>query len=366
MFRAFLESMSCCSVDQRSLCDALFERRKMPVSKKTPVSKDVSPPVDIVDPKIQAVIEQVRLCLPDRKMTQWQLSWCSPEIVQVYLKGRKGDVLAASKILAEALQWREQYKDILSGSRVPVWQSDFRILARAETGHPIIYLCYRHQMFPNVQAIVEHGAYVLEAAVHSMRGDARQFDIIIDCYGFNHTHLDPRPIVPLMKMIQQPYRDRLRTAIFVGAPSAFNLLYRVGSRLVNENTRRKAMFASPEEAVAHVAKTGGGEAARTLKGVLSLNREGMDCQPGEIEGRKMPSEVDDAVSLFQDARRQLGSGPADVHPHAEGSMAEAKVTVPSSRWCCRRRRSQPGETRCANNWQASGFMRLKLVWHALG
>lgn len=360
MFRACMESLSCCSGDRRSLCDALVDETKSPSNKASSSDK-------AVDPSIQAVIEHAQHLLPGHKMSEWQLSWCAPETVQLYLEGRKGDVHAAAKILAEALQWREQHKEILSGSRVPVWQSDFRIVARAESGHPIIYLCYRHHVPPNVQLVLEHGAYVLEAAVHSMRGEARQFDIVIDCHGFNHTHLDPRPLAPLMKMIQQPYRERLRTAMFVGAPSAFSFVYRVGSRLVNENTRRKAMFASLDQAVAHVHRTAGGEAAQRLKDVFELNRQGEDCQPGEIEGRKLPSELDDAAVLFEGARRRLGTA-SEIGREGSEEVAEEEeeLKAPSSsssaaRWCCRRRRvAKQGST------QASGFLKLKLIWHALG
>eukprot|EP00449_Zooxanthella_nutricula_P006440 CAMPEP_0198512886 /NCGR_PEP_ID=MMETSP1462-20131121/15726_1 /TAXON_ID=1333877 /ORGANISM="Brandtodinium nutriculum, Strain RCC3387" /LENGTH=82 /DNA_ID=CAMNT_0044242299 /DNA_START=45 /DNA_END=290 /DNA_ORIENTATION=+ len=82
----------------------------------------------------------------------------------------------------------------------------------------MVYLCYRHHVPPsNIQAIVEHGAVVLEHAVRALRHGAEQFDVLVDCYGFNATHLDCRSLVGILRMIQQPFRDRLRTAIFIGA-----------------------------------------------------------------------------------------------------------------------------------------------------
>jgi hypothetical protein len=283
-------------------------------------------------------------------------------------------VLLAAKILAEALQWREQHKDILSGSRIPVWQSDFRVLARAESGHPLIYMCYRHNLVPNPKLILEHGAAVLEAAVHGMRGAAQQFDIVIDCYGFNYTHLDPRALPPLMKMLAQPYRDRLRTVIFVGASSAFNVLYRVGCGLVSEKTRRKAMLASPDKAVAHIAQTGGGEAAQTLKDILALNRRGTDCQPGEAMGRRMPSELAAAELLpaggtggspvvmagSAESSAPGRSGAAELRP-VEAEHAPGVAPLP--RWaCCRRRRAKLDSSQGVAGLPVS---RLRLLWQAL-
>merc|ERR1712125_157296 len=98
-------------------------------------------------------------------MTDWQRSWCTPENIELYLRGRKGDVLAAAGIVAQTLQWREEHQEVMSGARVPRWQSDFRVLARCDSGHPLVYLCFRHHLpTSNVRAIVEHGACVLEAA----------------------------------------------------------------------------------------------------------------------------------------------------------------------------------------------------------
>lgn len=107
-------------------------------------------------------------------------------MLRLYLKGRKGDVSKAAEILARALQWREQYRDVLSGVRVPKWQGDFRILSLAYDGHPLLYLhlaalifivtkglrCCRHQTHAfNISDTLEHVA--VAARLERKSGDFR-------------------------------------------------------------------------------------------------------------------------------------------------------------------------------------------------
>jgi len=295
MLRACVQALSCCSGDRHSL-EALFN--------DTPTHSEASPCNDLGNSKLRDVVTLAEDLLPGRQMSAWQRSWCTAETVQIYLRGRQGDVHAAAKILADALEWRGRNQDILSGSRMPQWQSDLRVLTRAESGHPILYICFRHVVAGNIAETLAHTALALEAGVLSLRGGAQEFDIIVDCHGFGPQHLDPRPLLPFMAMIKQPYRDRMRSAILVGAPMAFNFLYKVASRFANEKTRRKAKFMSVEEAVTHFRCIAGRDAARVVEGIMASNRQGMDCQPGEVKGRHLPSELDDIASPFRRSSAQ--------------------------------------------------------------
>lgn len=313
-------------------------------------------------PTISEVVALAEDLLPGRRMSAWQRSWCTAETVSRFLRGRGGDVRAAAKILAEALAWREKHKGILSGSRTPQWQSDLRVLTRAESGHPIIYMCFVNVVGGNVAETVAHLAVALEAGVLSLRGGAQQFDVFADCHGFGPQHLDPRPLIPLMKMLKQPFRDRLRTVVVIEAPLAFSLLANV-CRQLNPTLARKTKFLSSEEAVAHVRRTGGIEAAQTVQGIIALNRQGTKGQPGETKGRQLPSELDDAANLFcNSAAREVlpeGGQLSGKVAHAAGldhgstgqgslrisarsrrllELHLASEEVTTSRWgCCRRR-----------------------------
>mmetsp|Transcript_49817 Transcript_49817/g.125489 ORF Transcript_49817/g.125489 Transcript_49817/m.125489 type:complete len:389 (+) Transcript_49817:62-1228(+) len=287
MLQFCVQAISCCSGDRHSL---------VPLNDDTPTNSEASICSDSESLKCREVVALAEDLLPGRQMSAWQRSWCTAETVQIYLRGRQGDVHAAAKILAEALEWRGRNQDILSGSRMPQWQSDLRVLTCAESGQPILYICFRHVVAGNIAETLAHTALALEAGVLSLRGGAQEFDIIVDCHGFGPQHLDPRPLLPFMAMIKQPYRDRMRSAILVGAPMAFNFLYKVASRFANEKTRRKAKFMSVEEAVTHFRCIAGRDAARVVEGIMASNRQGMDCQPGEVKGRHLPSELDDAAS----------------------------------------------------------------------
>jgi len=243
--------------------------------------------------KVKAVIEKAEQLLPGRKMSEWQRSWCTRETVEIYVRGRDGDTEKAAEILAEALSWRAQYQEVLSGARVPRWQSDFRVLARAESGHPILFCCLRHVMVGDTQATIESMAVVFEEGVRSMRGDAKQYDVVLDIHGFSFRHMNPSPMIPFFRMMRQPFRDRLRTIILVGASRAFSFLTQMTRPMMDEKTHKKVIFKPPTEAVAHVSRVAGNKAGQTLQAMLDLDREGKDCQPGEIPGRRMPSELDD-------------------------------------------------------------------------
>mmetsp|Transcript_49816 Transcript_49816/g.125485 ORF Transcript_49816/g.125485 Transcript_49816/m.125485 type:complete len:389 (+) Transcript_49816:62-1228(+) len=287
MLQFCVQAISCCSGDRHSL---------VPLNDDTPTNSEASICSDSESLKCREVVALAEDLLPGRQMSAWQRSWCTAETVQIYLRGRQGDVHAAAKILAEALEWRERNKDILSRSRTPEWQSDFRVLTRAENGRPILYTCFRHISAGNVEETLAHQAAVFEAGVLSLRGGVQDFDIIVDCHGFGSQHLDPRPLLPFMAMMKQPYRDRVHTVLMVGAPFAFNFVTTLVFRCISEKTRRKGKFLSVEEAVAHIRCTGGIDVARVVQDIMAFNRQGTECQPGEAHGRHLPSELDDAAS----------------------------------------------------------------------
>mmetsp|Transcript_64628 Transcript_64628/g.179769 ORF Transcript_64628/g.179769 Transcript_64628/m.179769 type:complete len:370 (+) Transcript_64628:81-1190(+) len=228
--------------------------------------------------------------LPGGRMTAWQLDWCTPDHVEIFLRARDGNTRKAAEILAKTLLWRETHKDVLIGSRVPCWQGDMRVLARSDDGHPMIYFCASSQpRFPSCQSTIEHMAAVLEAAVQAMRSDAATFDFVADMHGFRiSSNLDPRPTVGLMDMLKQPFRDRLRHGVIVDAPRAFAALWNIAAPHMATATRKKIRFLSHAEAVHQLAEEVGAEPCRVLQDVMAGNRRN-----GSPDPRKLPSELID-------------------------------------------------------------------------
>lgn len=342
----FLKNFACCSGEerpQRTLSREGLSFRSKP--RTWNVSTHLSADEDVVDQDVAAVLEATRALLPNQHMSAWQRDWCTPETVRIYLRGRDGNVAKAAEILAQALKWREENKEILSGARVPEWQSDFRVLTRGTDGIPLIYMCYQHQVTPNVKKICEHGAVVLEAAVRSLPKGVEQFDVFIDIFGFSARHLDARALFGLMKMIQQPYRDRLRTGYLIDAPRAFSSVYALGSKLVNEKTRKKGVFVTPEEAVAHVLATGGAVASEKLQEAIQWNRKNVGCNPGAVFGRRLPSELPDTPALstpFHAKAQKDVVAKADAKGASDAVVVatEGKVKATRTGLCCRRRGKQ--------------------------
>lgn len=220
-----------------------------PLSPLTGVVIDIAP--EPLSEELEQVVELARAHLPNGELTPFQRSWCTPENVGVYLRGRKGDVHAASQIFAKAIKWRQDHYEVLSGVRQPNWQGDMRVLTRGHQGNPVVYLCFRHQpRRPVASDALDHAAAVLEAAVRSLEGDATKLDAIIDCHGFRiMSNLDPRPVIGLLEMVQQPFRERLRSVLMIDAPSAFKPVWKIISGAISEVTRKKIQFIDGEDMV---------------------------------------------------------------------------------------------------------------------
>jgi len=252
-----------------------------------------APSVDVVDERlVPKVFDAARRLLPNGTMTEWQESWCTPEIGALYLRSRGGDVHRAAEGLAYALQWREERREVLVGERIPEWQGDMRVLARGLSGHPIIYTCFRHQPpKSSVEDTVEHFGVVLEAACLAMRKDALTFDMVLDCHGFRLArNLDPRPTVALTEMLKHPFKGRLRAGFIVEAPLAFNAMWKVGARAMSETTRQKMRFVTKQEALAELKISGGDVAALTVERVMEGNR----TSGGPAISPRQPSEIDES------------------------------------------------------------------------
>merc|ERR1712060_567617 len=113
---------------------------------------------------------------------------------------------------------------------------------------------------------------------------------------------NPAPMLALMRMANQPYRDGLRTAIIVDAPQSFQLLWRAAKPLLSEKTKQKIRFLSREEAFQLLIKLNGLNAAQAVDRVMRLNRGAEGCR-----GNNFPSELGDDDADVDD---QEGNGQA--------------------------------------------------------
>eukprot|EP00929_Paragymnodinium_shiwhaense_P032676 TRINITY_DN18081_c0_g1_i1.p1 TRINITY_DN18081_c0_g1~~TRINITY_DN18081_c0_g1_i1.p1 ORF type:complete len:316 (+),score=28.55 TRINITY_DN18081_c0_g1_i1:73-948(+) len=244
---------------------------------------------DLDEDPTRAVVELASRSLPGGRMTAWQAAWCTPKTVSIYLAGRQGNVDRAAEILTETLLWRERYRDVLDGTKTPVWQGDMRVLRLSDERRPIVYAWAGSQ--PDKGDAIsqnEHTALVLESAVKAMADDIKHLDAVWDFHGFQlRRHLDPRPVIGLAEMIKQPYRDRLRVGIVVSAPRTFGMLWKLFSAVMSESTRKKIRFYSYEEACGALDDVIGPQAATHVRHVMAANRSGKPIQV------RMPSELVD-------------------------------------------------------------------------
>lgn len=274
------------------------------------------------DAKIAETFRLAEGLLPGRRMTAWQRSWCTRAEVGRFLRGRRGDPAAAAAILAQALRWREDNKEVLSGARQPRWCLDLRVLTCGSMGYPIAYNSFRSDLLDpskTIKETIEHATAVMEAMhLEAKRNGVAQGDAVWDCHAFSlASWWNPAPLRALIKMAMQPYRDCLRTALIVDAPASFEAVWRVASSLLDEKTRSKMRFVSQEEAVRLIAATHGAKAAQKLDKVMQMNR-----QPEGCKDRKWPSEVE--------AESKQGSWPgstAGQHGHVSLMAAAAHAAA---------------------------------------
>ncbi|CAJ1339978.1 unnamed protein product [Effrenium voratum] len=131
---------------------------------------------------------------------EWLEKWCTDQVLESFQHASSKE--SGMNSLATALNWRKKYRAVLTGAKTPCWQGDMRVVARADSGHPVIFMSMLHQPSSASSAsTVEHMAAVLEAACEAAIGGAWGFVVVCDCRGFQLSkNLDPRPAIAAMEV----------------------------------------------------------------------------------------------------------------------------------------------------------------------
>jgi len=208
------------------------------------------------------------------QLSAWQQQWCTPEVLQLHLDARDGDVNKAAEILSEALQQRDDFQEVLSCARQPCWQGDARVLARGDDGHTCIYFCFKNQADrPTARESVETMAQVLEVAVQQLQGHATTFDIVCDVHGLKLSrNLDPRATLGFASLLKHSFRDRLRLGIIIDSGLLFGSLWRVFAPAMPAKTREKIVIASGPEALRKLSEVAGSSVAAAVEKQMLANR----------------------------------------------------------------------------------------------
>lgn len=228
------------------------------------------------------VVEKAAARLRGGRASDWQADWCTQTLVQMHLDSKGGDVEKASETLAEALRVRDQFRDVLSFVRQPVWQGDIRVLARDESGHTCVYFCMKNQVdHPDNRATIEGIALVLEVAVRQLRGEAKTFDVVCDCHGLRLSrNLDPRPSIGFAALLKHVFRDRLRLGVVVDPGAVFHTMWRAFAPALPARTREKIVLAPAPEALRRLGEVAGRPVRDAVAGQMEANRApGPSTQP---------------------------------------------------------------------------------------
>lgn len=241
--------------------------------------------------KIGELIKMARKTLGIAVFSPMQAEWCRPERVQNYIDARPEELERSSEIFCQALKWRGEHEALLSGEANPAWSNDLRVLTRGQDGTPVMYMCFGEQVAKASASTEQHVALVLEKGMSLVRPGSRRLDCVIDCHGFRTLeNLDPRPLVASILVMRHPYRNCLRSAIIVDAPSSFSVLWRALQRFVSPEVRQRVHFMNKIEAEALINSRMGSRAGHKILEVMERNRS----HPSRAfaASYKIPSEID--------------------------------------------------------------------------
>jgi len=281
--------------------DRDLERHTLGSSGRDLQAITMNSPLEVESSLVQLVVEGAARRLENRRLTDFQRQFCTPENVKRYLDARDGRVSDASEILADALKMREEAKDVLTFVKEPKWSSDFRVLARGEDGHTCAYFCMRSQpSYTSPQMALDSIFQVLEVAVKQLANGATTFDIICDWHGFQlRKNLDVRVAMAFARVLKNPYRDRLRMGIVVDPGFMFTRFWKAFAPGLPKKTREKIVMASREEALSKLSQLGP-SVATAVEQAMTVHRSNLDVKP------RQPTELDDVTSGsgFQEVARE--------------------------------------------------------------
>lgn len=180
-------------------------------------------------------------------------AWCDDACVRRFLRAHQGHASKASRMLRNTLVWRQAVRP--AEQRCPIcikepFSHSLRIVGFDTFRQPVIYTCFsqaydRHghpdEVLQHVIYELEKAAKILQAQTKALVSNAERWVVFVDFAGYSWRDNHPKPGVALAKLLNH-YPDRLASIVLYGAPSFFDLLWRMIRHLLNEETKAKVRF----------------------------------------------------------------------------------------------------------------------------
>jgi hypothetical protein len=283
----------------------------------------------------EALLSEMREAFKSREMDD-DLMALDDATFRRYLRARKGDVIAAQKMLEESLAWRKDFE--VSQLLTPSWiktlekeTSTGKMYCRGydRDGHPLLYMKPRYENTNEYDGNLKNLVYNLERCIKAGASVSQEkLVLLIDFAGYSTLNAPPmKTSKATLSILQNQYPERLHSAYICRAPWIFSAFWTMISPFIDPVTYAKIKFVNgtPEEIGTTLTSATGaniapevlevdlGGADRTLYsgGVyLGLSKE----RPATLEkGAKLPHTVKEALPAFKSVlgedvtKEELGS-----------------------------------------------------------
>jgi len=184
-----------------------------------------------------------------------------------------GDVGKCASRMKQALQWRDQKRELIS-SRDFLVGCDERVIGADLAQRPVVYLCMKNQMFSGAKCLDQKAVTMLQA-VENMPEGVHKTVHIWDLHGqaFRVSDLNPTPLVRMLQVQESYFAERLHEVVIVGMPRMATVLKDALWPTVPEATKDKVRFLSYEGAQEYLPQVCDAEVSDRILAAMAQNRD---------------------------------------------------------------------------------------------
>lgn len=204
-------------------------------------------------------------------------------ILTEFLRARKYDLNASTKMLTEAVEWRREYRPLKADCTYCHENPGFHCIRQVgfdSSGRPIIYSNFSQaSAAKNSPAdTIMHCVQMLENVRRSFKGSATKIVMVIDCSGMTLPCCNPNLGRQVMHVFADFYPERLGRAVVVNHKAIFQQIWRAIKRFLDPVTASKMTFIKLKNLSEGLREFCDESTAKWLEEEIRMNREMTEAQ----------------------------------------------------------------------------------------
>merc|ERR1712113_493029 len=179
----------------------------------------------------------------------------------------------ASDKFRQALIWREQDRDLLTGRKF-AHACDYRVIGADLAKRPILYMCYKNMLLPTSQCYDQMVVCLLQA-IDNMPPGVERASHIWDLHGmkFRFSDMNPAPLIQMAATVEAYFAERMQDLIIIEMPRVAGFLKDALWPLISEKTKSKVKFVNQEQAREYLQGACDQEVSQRILAVMAQNRD---------------------------------------------------------------------------------------------